>query len=91
MLHSSGSTGLPKPIDFDNQRLMMVGAYAQDATAFITAPFSHTFGLLSYMQAIHKRKAIYAMSGHVPQTQDTVTAAIKAANPEIVLTVPYAL
>lgn len=31
------------------------------------------------------------MNGHVPQTHDTVTAAIKAANPEIVWTVPYVL
>ena len=30
-------------------------------------------------------------NGNVPQTHDTVTAAIKAANPEIVWTVPYVL
>ncbi|KAK6076359.1 hypothetical protein SCUP515_05522 [Seiridium cupressi] len=91
MLHSSGSTGLPKTIDVDDQKLMAVAAYAQDTTAFITAPFSHSFGLLSYMQAFHKRRTIYAMSGHVPQTHDTLTAAIKAAKPDIVWTVPYAL
>ncbi|KAK9421780.1 putative NRPS-like enzyme [Seiridium unicorne] len=91
MLHSSGSTGLPKTIDIDDQKLIAVAAYAQDATAFITAPFSHSFGLLSYMQAFHKRRTIYAMSGHVPQTHDTLTAAIKAAKPDIVWTVPYAL
>ncbi|KAM0806547.1 putative NRPS-like enzyme [Seiridium cardinale] len=91
ILHSSGSTGLPKTIDIDDQKLMAVAAYAQDATAFITAPFSHSFGLLSYMQAFHKRRTIYAMSGHVPQTHDTLTAAIKAAKPDIVWTVPYAL
>jgi hypothetical protein len=31
------------------------------------------------------------MNGHVPQTHDTVTRSIKAANPEIVWTVPYVL
>lgn len=31
------------------------------------------------------------MNGHVPQTHDTVTAAIKAASPGIVWTVPYVL
>jgi hypothetical protein len=31
------------------------------------------------------------MNGNVPQTHDTVTAAIKAADPEIVWTVPYVL
>ncbi|KAH8668812.1 putative NRPS-like enzyme [Xylariales sp. PMI_506] len=91
LLHSSGSTGLPKTIEIDNQKIMAAGAYAQDAVAFITAPFSHSFGMLSYMQAIHKRKTIYAMSGYVPQTHDNITAAIKAASPEIIWTVPYAL
>lgn len=91
ILHSSGSTGLPKPIDYDHQKLMAAGVYARDATAFITMPFSHALGMMSYMQAIHKRKTMYAMSGYVPQTHDTVTAAIRAANPEIVWTVPYVL
>ncbi|KAF3916714.1 hypothetical protein ABW20_dc0106499 [Dactylellina cionopaga] len=91
ILHSSGSTGLPKPIDYDHQKLMAAGIYAQDATAFITMPFSHALGMMSYMQAIHRRKTIYAMSGYVPQTHDTITAAIKGADPEIVWTVPYVL
>ncbi|RDW91655.1 hypothetical protein BP5796_02820 [Coleophoma crateriformis] len=91
ILHSSGSTGLPKPIYYSHQKLMAFGLYAQDATAFITLPFSHALGMSSYLQAIHKRKTIYAMSGYVPQTHDTVTAAITAANPDIVWTVPYVL
>lgn len=91
ILHSSGSTGLPKPIDYNNQKLMAAGVYAQDATAFITMPFSHALCMMSYMQAIHKRRTIYAMSGYVPQTHDTVTAAIQAAKPEIIWTVPYVL
>ena len=91
ILHSSGSTGLPKPIDYNHQKLMTTGIYAQDATAFITMPFSHALGMNSYMQAIHRRKTIYAMSGYTPQTHNTLTAAIKAANPEIVWTVPYVL
>ncbi|EED14989.1 NRPS-like enzyme, putative [Talaromyces stipitatus ATCC 10500] len=91
ILHSSGSTGLPKPIDYNHQKLLAAGVYAQDATAFISMPFSHALGMMSYMQAIHKRRTIYAMSGYVPQTHDTVTAAVKAANPDIMWTVPYVL
>ncbi|KAI0971263.1 putative NRPS-like enzyme [Xylaria arbuscula] len=91
ILHSSGSTGLPKPIDYTHSKLMAAGIYAQDATAFITMPFSHALSMMSYMQSIHRRRTIYAMSGYVPQTHDTVTAAIKAANPDIVWTVPYVL
>ncbi|KAI1312029.1 putative NRPS-like enzyme [Xylaria venustula] len=91
ILHSSGSTGLPKPIDYTHSKLMAAGIYAQDATAFTTMPFSHAFSMMSYMQSIHKRRTIYAMSGYVPQTHDTVTAAIKAASSDIVWTVPYVI
>lgn len=91
ILHSSGSTGLPKPIDYDHRKLLAAGVYAQDATAFITMPFSHALSMMSFMQALYKRKTIYSMSGYVPQTHDTVTAAIKGANPEIIWTVPYVL
>ncbi|KAH8671220.1 putative NRPS-like enzyme [Xylariales sp. PMI_506] len=91
MMHSSGSTGLPKPIDFNHKKLMLVATYAQDGKAFITLPFSHALGMMTFMQAIHKRRTMHAISGYVPQTHDTVTAAIKAAQPDIVWTVPYVL
>ena len=91
ILHSSGSTGLPKPIGFNHRQLLAVGEYAPDATAFISLPFSHALGMSSYIRAIHKRRTIYAMSGYVPQTCGTVTAAVKAAKPDIMWTVPYIL
>jgi len=47
--------------------------------------------LVTYVQAIYARKTLYLMNGHVPQTHDTVTAAVKAAKPEILWTVPYVL
>lgn len=91
ILHSSGSTGFPKPIDYDHEKFMAPHVNAQDATAFTTLPFSHSLGMNSYMQAIYKRKTIYAISGYTPQTHDSVTAAIKAANPDIIWTVPYVM
>ncbi|KAG6126433.1 putative NRPS-like protein biosynthetic cluster [Claviceps purpurea] len=91
ILHSSGSTGLPTPIDYSHRKLLAAAAYAQDATAFITLPFSHALGMMSYMQAFAKRRTMFAMSGHVPQTQITVTAALMEAKPDIVWTVPYVL
>ena len=91
ILHSSGSTGLPRPIDYSHRKLLAAVTYAQDANAFITLPFSHALGMMSYMQAFTKRRAIFAMSGHVPQTPATVTAALTEAQPDIVWTVPYVL
>ncbi|RDW69422.1 hypothetical protein BP6252_08442 [Coleophoma cylindrospora] len=91
MLHSSGSTGLPKPIGYTNKRLLGITAGAQKVTSFQSVPFSHAHGLLTYVQAIFHKKTLYMMNGYVAQTHDSVTAAIKAANPGMVWTVPYVL
>ncbi|KAG5977057.1 putative NRPS-like protein biosynthetic cluster [Claviceps digitariae] len=91
ILHSSGSTGLPKPIDYSHRKLLAAASYAQDATAFITMPFSHALGMMSYMQAFVKRRTAFAISGHVPQTHASITAALKETKPDIVWTVPYVL
>ncbi|KAG5951347.1 putative NRPS-like protein biosynthetic cluster [Claviceps sorghi] len=91
ILHSSGSTGLPKPIDYSHRKLLNAATYAPDATAFVTLPFSHSLGMMSYMQALAAGRTMFAMSGHVPQTHATVTAALAEARPDIVWTVPYVL
>jgi acyl-coenzyme A synthetase/AMP-(fatty) acid ligase len=91
MMHSSGSTGLPRPIHYTHKRLLATMLTAQNLIAFQSVPLFHAHGFISFIQAIYKRKCIYLFNGHVPQTHDTVTAAIRAASPEIVWTVPYVL
>lgn len=58
MLHSSGSTGLPKPISFSNKRLMLTFLTAQPRKAFQSVPFSHAHGLVTYAQHIYVRKTL---------------------------------
>jgi acyl-CoA synthetase (AMP-forming)/AMP-acid ligase II len=58
MLHSSGSTGLPKPISFSNKRLMVTFLTAQPHKAFQSVPFSHAHGLVTYVQHIYVRKTL---------------------------------
>jgi acyl-coenzyme A synthetase/AMP-(fatty) acid ligase len=91
MMHSSGSTGLPRPIHYTHRRLLATMLTAQPLIAFQSVPLFHAHGFISFIQAIYKRKCIYLFNGHMPQTHDTVTAAIKAVEPEIVWTVPYVL
>lgn len=91
MLHSSGSTGLPRPIHFTHKRLMVTLLTPQHLTAFQSVPLFHAHGFVTFVQGIYTRKTIYLFNGNVPQTHDTVTAAIQAAKPEIVWTVPYVL
>ena len=91
MLHSSGSTGLPKPTDYTNSRLLVTCLTSPSLVAFQSLPFSHAHGLITYSQAIWSRKTIYLFNSHVPQTNSTLCDAIEAASPEIVWTVPYVL
>jgi acyl-coenzyme A synthetase/AMP-(fatty) acid ligase len=91
ILHSSGSTGLPKPISYTNTRLLLTVKTSPNLIAFQSLPFSHAHGLVTYSQALWGRKTLYLFNGHVPQTHNNLTAAILAARPEIVWTVPYVL
>ncbi len=91
ILHSSGSTGIPKPIDYTNRRFLSACLVARDAVCFQTVPISHAHGLVTVVHAIYMRKTIFLMNAHIPQTCDTITAAIVAAKPEVVYTVPYVL
>ena len=64
---------------------------AQNLTAFLSVPLYHAHGLVSFLQALYKRKTVWLFNGNVPQSHDTLMAAIKSAQPEIVWTVPYVL
>ena len=94
MMHSSGSTGLPKPIHYTHARLLSTFRTAQHLTAFQSVPLFHAHGFVSFIQAIYTRRTIYLFNGHVPQTHQTIVEAIKGVGnggPEIVWTVPYVL
>jgi len=91
IMHSSGSTGLPRPIDYTHKRLLVTLLTSQDLIAFQSMPIFHAAGFISFIQGIYKRKTIHMFNGNIAQTHDSVTAAIKAAQPEIVWTVPYVL
>ncbi len=64
ILHSSGSTELPKSISFNNKRLILTFLTAFPNTAFLSVPLSHAHGLVTYVQHIYSRKTLWV------QTQD---------------------
>ena len=91
ILHSSGSTNLPRPIHFTHGRLMAACAPALGYRAFLTVPFFHTHGLAVFFQTLYKRATLLLFDGNMPQTCDNLVQAIRGAQPEIVYTVPYVL
>ena len=91
ILHSSGSTSLPRPIHFTHKRLLAACAPALGFKAFLTVPLFHTHGLCVFFQTLYKQVAVYCYNSNMPQTHDGLVQAIQAAKPEIIYTVPYVL
>lgn len=91
MLHSSGSTGLPKLAHHTNARLLMTTLTAQPLRGLTTFPVFHAYGIVTTVQALWTKKLLYHFNAHAPQTNKTVTAALQASSPEIFYTVPYVL
>lgn len=65
ILHSSGSTNLPRPIHFTHKRLLAACAPALGYEAFLTVPLSHTHGLCIFSQTLYRRAALYCFNSNM--------------------------
>ncbi|KAH7120451.1 hypothetical protein EDB81DRAFT_847774 [Dactylonectria macrodidyma] len=91
IVHSSGSTGLPKPIYQTHRQCLSNYATGSGMRAFVTLPLFHNHGLSTMFRGMvtGKRTAIY--NANLPLTNGHLVAAMKAANFESFHCVPYAL
>ena len=91
-IHSSGSSGTPKPLAYTNDRMMQLLKHARNLTHFLTLPIYHALGMVTVFHCFFKRNTCYMFNGNTPQTHQSLTSALKAANkPQCIITVPYAL
>jgi acyl-CoA synthetase (AMP-forming)/AMP-acid ligase II len=91
IIHSSGSTGLPKPIFQTNNAALTNYASNFNLRGFITLPLYHAHGISSVFRSIHSRKHIYLYNSNLPLTQQTLLSIIKRYDFQILYGVPYAL
>lgn len=91
IVHSSGSTGLPKPLSLSHRSLTTTLATGTGLRAFGTLPWYHVHGLLTSLMAMWMRRPAHLFPARLPLTADHVLRALRAARPEICHTVPYAL
>ncbi|RSL93454.1 hypothetical protein CEP52_013235 [Fusarium oligoseptatum] len=91
IIHSSGSTGLPKPIYQTQKSCLPNYAIHMDMKSFITLPLFHNHGICNMFRAIHSRKAIHLYNADLPLTQDHLVNIMREHNFEIFYGVPYAL
>ncbi|SCO81624.1 related to nonribosomal peptide synthetase MxcG [Fusarium oxysporum] len=91
IIHSSGSTGLPKPIYLTNSSCIGAFAVHMNMRAFLTSPFFHSHGFYEVFRSIYSGKPIYFTNYGLPLTRETVMAQLKATKPEIFHCVPYVI
>ncbi|RGP63508.1 male sterility [Fusarium sporotrichioides] len=91
IIHSSGSTGLPKPILQTQKSCLPNYAIHMDMKSFITLPLFHNHGICNMFRAIHSRKAIHLYNADLPLTQHHLVNIMREHSFEIFYGVPYAL
>lgn len=91
VMHSSGSTGLPKPVFLSHRNVLMHAVQGAGMNNFGALPLYHMYGLSTTLQAMYMGKTANLPSASLPMTADTLMSAIEATQPEIFHGVPYAL
>ncbi|KAK7226862.1 hypothetical protein V2G26_014865 [Clonostachys chloroleuca] len=91
IIHSSGSTGLPKPIYQTHKACIANYAKSMEMKALITLPLYHNHGICNLFRAIYARVPIYFYNADLPLTQDYLVRILRQNKFEIFYGVPYAL
>lgn len=91
IIHSSGSTSLPKPIFQTHGAAIKNYAGNMNMNGFITLPLYHNHGLSCLFRAIHSCKTIHLYNAELPLTKRYLLNIMKAHKFDIFYGVPYAL
>ncbi|KAF2704788.1 male sterility protein [Pleomassaria siparia CBS 279.74] len=91
IVHSSGSTGLPKPIYQPHRNAIANYSVSMNMEAFITLPLYHNHGICNLFRAIYSGKSIHLYNADLPLTQHYLTSILQKHKFEIFYGVPYAL
>ncbi|KDN71051.1 putative male sterility protein [Colletotrichum sublineola] len=91
IIHSSGSTGLPKPIYQTQKSAINNYSNSMNLKAFITLPLYHNHGICNLYRAIYCGKPIHLYNADLPLTREHLSSIMRKHNFEIFYGVPYAL
>ncbi|OAG41651.1 hypothetical protein AYO21_04115 [Fonsecaea monophora] len=91
IIHSSGSTGLPKPIYQTHKAALKNYENSLRMRGFVTLPLFHAFGLSNVFRGITAVKKIYIYNTNLPLTSQHLLKILTDHEFEIFLAVPYAL
>lgn len=91
IIHSSGSTGLPKPIFQTHAACLANYSTGIPHRAFLTLPLFHNHGISTLFRALVAGKRVALYNSNLPLSGSTLTDAMEAVQPESLHCVPYAL
>lgn len=91
IIHSSGSTGLPKPVKLSHRALMTHPTQGTGLHNFNALPWYHLYGISTSLQAMWMRKTAHLYNTSLPMTADNLVAVLEAVQPEALHAVPYVL
>lgn len=91
IMHSSGSTGLPKSIYLTHAACLHNFSMGYPLECFLTLPLYHMHGHCCLYRAMFQRKTCFIYDASLPLTGTNLISALEVAHPELLLTVPYGL
>lgn len=91
IIHSSGSTGLPKPIFQTHSACIANYTASNSYRALLTLPLYHNHGLCTLFRCLFKAKPVAIYNANLPLTGKNVLEAMEAFQPESFHGVPYVL
>ncbi|EME44159.1 NRPS-like protein [Dothistroma septosporum NZE10] len=91
ILHSSGSTGFPKPIFISNTACLANFRKSFGLRAFCVSPLFHSHGLMELGRAFYTRAPMYLGNHSLPVTAQNLIDALAVARPQQISAVPYVI
>jgi thioester reductase-like protein len=91
ILHSSGSTGFPKPIYLSNLQTLANFRKSFALRLFNISPLFHSHALMEVGRAFYTRATMYLGNHSLPITYQNLYDALQVAKPEQISAVPYVI
>lgn len=91
IIHSSGSTGFPKPVFITNIGALSNFRSGLSLRVFTISPLFHSHALFAFGRALYHRQIMFFGNHQLPVTRPHLVAALRAAQPDLVWAVPYVL
>jgi acyl-coenzyme A synthetase/AMP-(fatty) acid ligase len=91
IMHSSGSTGLPKIIRQTHKACLETWKFGWGTRAFTTAPIFHNYGHATLFRSIYTQGVLYMYNPNLPVTSQNLVLVMQKVVPEVFFAVPYTL